>query len=491
MTPRIVLSLSLFLLSINVAAAQRRDSDSTDDGRTEYWNRFETEFNRFITRAVDGFKDPESFNAPADSFLYTQSFDSSYDSDSWEDGRWENDRWTWHRSSAAGAKFARFGIPRRVSWLDERTKPSDVLVRYNRVEGLFLGLGTEKKYYWRDGREFTPYGSGGYAFRAHRWWGNLALARQIALGSVSDRLLEFGVEGYVVPDSKDSWIIGEGENTAASFLIHEDFRDYFERRGFALHGAFYYREPDLFAEASLTYLIEQDFSLEDRTDWALFGGSKTFRPNPSITDGKLRSAVVRAGLSTVMPKQRGQEGWDIHTTGEFSGRSFGGDFVFEQYVVDVRRYQPLSRFDNINLRLRAGTAHGDLPLQRTFEMGGLGTLPGYRFKDFPGDSSGSNRMLLFNAEYMLNADVLHDLSFWPSFLMRQINLLFIADAGLLRRADASQSPLAGFGGLTWGEMRTDVGVGLCSRSGSWRIGAAWRTDRAEAARLFLRISQPF
>ena len=63
--------------------------------------------------------------------------------------------------------------------------------------------------------------------------------------------------------------------------------------------------------------------------------------------------------------------------------------------------------------------------------------------------------------------------------------------GLVRRATAGTDPLEGFGGIRWSELRTDVGVGICNERGSWRIGAAWRTDKAESARLFLRVEQPF
>ena len=41
-------------------------------------------------------------------------------------------------------------------------------------------------------------------------------------------------------------------------------------------------------------------------------------------------------------------------------------------------------------------------------------------------------MLLMNAEYILNGDFLGDLDFWPSFIMRHINLILVADAGLVR-----------------------------------------------------------
>ena len=48
--------------------------------------------------------------------------------------------------------FRTFGTSFDVPWLIDRTNIDNVLLRYNRVEGLFFGLGSEKKYYW-DGRK--------------------------------------------------------------------------------------------------------------------------------------------------------------------------------------------------------------------------------------------------------------------------------------------------------------------------------------------------
>jgi outer membrane protein assembly factor BamA len=258
-----------------------------------------------------------------------------------------------------------------------------------------------------------------------------------------------------------------------------------------LHTAYLLRDNDLYGEARVAYVVDRYRSLENRAEWALFGGSKLFRPNPHIDDGTMRSIATLAGFSTASKSRYGMEGWNVHATAEFAGAGLGGDFRFQQYIFDIRRYQPLGRFDNINLRFRAGTSHGSLPLQKTFELGGLGSLPAYRFKEFPGDTVGANRMLLMDAEYILNGDFLGDLSFWPSWLFRHVNLIFLADAGLVRTSSAKASPFSGFEGITWNELRSDAGVGIANRSGSMRLAAVWRTDRSEPARLLFRVEAPF
>ncbi|MGA9120337.1 MAG: BamA/TamA family outer membrane protein, partial [Bacteroidota bacterium] len=435
----------------------------------------------------DGFRSPEEFNEPFDSVGTRVSADPSPIASSPR-----HLRWSWRdREHSDGSKFARFGIPRNVSWLDERTKLPDGIFRYNRVEGLFLGMGSEKRYYWNSGRDLSAYGSVGYAFKVHRWWGTVGLARQVALGESSGQLLEVGLEAFDDPDSKDLWLIGSLENSMAALLMREDFRDLYERRGGSIHAAYYLRTDELFGEGSLTFRVERQSSLEGRVSWSIFGGDKRFRPNPAIDDGVLRSIVVRGGFSTDKDTRIARDGWDLLATGEFAGRGLGGDFSFEQYILDARRHILLGRYDNIGVRLRIGTGHGTLPLQRSFALGGLGTLPGFSFKEFSGMDFRANRMLLLNAEYIVNGGALHDLNFWPRFLFRHMNLFFFTDAGIVREESEIASPLSGFGGIKWNEWRTDIGLGICSTNGNFRIGAAWRTDHAEPARLYLRMASPF
>jgi len=182
----------------------------------------------------------------------------------------------------------------------------------------------------------------------------------------------------------------------------------------------------------------------------------------------------------------GQEGWSAFATAEFAEESFGGDFGFRQYTADIRRYQPLSRYDNINIRVRVGTSEGTLPPQRLYEVGGLSTVQVLPFK-----SMGGNRMLLANAEYIVNGDFLHDIKFWPSWLMRSINFVFLADAGWTREVRPSASFDAGFGELQFKQFRSNLGVGVSNRNGSFRIAYLWSTDGTGLSRMTFRVARPF
>jgi hypothetical protein len=380
--------------------------------------------------------------------------------------------------------FRRSSTKLNANWVNETTNLDNFIFRYNRVEGLFLGAGSEKRYYWDDQRSYSLYGSVGYGFKSHNWRGNLGLSRQFAFDD--GQLIEVEAEGHSLTDTKDDWLIGVHENTAAAILIHEDYRDYFRRDGYGINLGYATQRDYFTGQVKVGYLSDEYRSMENQTEWSIFGGNKRFRPNPAIDEGKMHSIVSSAGLSTVTSTMYGPEGWSILATVEVADKKFGGEFTFNRYVADIRRYQPLGRYDNLNIRVRAGTAEGLLPLQKTFEIGGLGTLQGYPFKGEMG-----NRMLLMNAELIVNGDFLGDLSFWPSWLMRGINLLILTDAGLVRNVDTEALWTNGFSGIGFSDFRHDVGAGVATRNGSFRLAFVWRTDRSEPAHFVFRFSRPF
>jgi len=397
------------------------------------------------------------------------------------------------RASTAGYRFDRGRFNRsdyllNVPWIDETTNFDNFIYRFNRVEGHFIGLGSEKKYYWDGRRNFSAYGSVGWGAKSHRWRYNLGLGRQFLLNSSSDggELIEIGGEGHSLTDSRDQWIIGTNENTAASLLLHEDYRDYYGREGFSVHTGYYTRQDFVTAQLSVAYVLDKYTSLEKRTEWSIFGGRKVFRPNPVIDDGRMRSIVVTPGFSTETRTSRGQEGWTIYGTAEFADERYGGDFNFSQAIADIRRYQPLSWYDNFNIRLRVGTSGGKVPAQKTFELGGLSSLHARPYK-----SEAGNRMILVNAEYIVNGDFLHDLDFWPSELLRHFNFIVLSDAGLMRNVPSEEGWMKGFEDIRFSEFKHDLGVGLSNRSGSFRIGFVWRTDVKSPGRLFFRFERPF
>ncbi|MBI5471607.1 MAG: BamA/TamA family outer membrane protein [Ignavibacteriae bacterium] len=459
-----------------------RSSAQSDSGFTErptrverFWNNFEDGLNQFVNKLFDGTFENET--------------------DSMRVARQEETResppiaWAGRRS---GRRYAYPGEYHRIPWTNESADAPPFVFRYNRVEGMFVGLGSEKKFYWEDGKEFAPFGSIGYGFASHTWRANLGVVRQIPLADKDNHeLLEFGVEGYSLSDSKEQWLIALHENTLAALLLRQDFRDYFERNGATFHTAYYKQTRDAFIETKAAFSLERFGSLDQHTAWALFGGRRVLRTNPPIDDGRMHRIQLLAGLTTSRDRGR-PHGWSIQLAADIAdARALGGDFRFSRYVADIRRFQPLTKYDQFNIRLRVGSSLGTLPRQMSYELGGLGTVPAYAFKSINGNSTHANRMILMNAEYLVNGDFLGDLAFWPSWLLRHLNLLLLADAGWVSTVGARTQVFDGFGAIHWNDFKSDYGIGLANRTGTWRLALLWPTDRAESAHVYFRIAAPF
>jgi hypothetical protein len=375
------------------------------------------------------------------------------------------------------------GIARNltVSYPWEQTH-QDLLFRYNRVEGLFLGLSSPPTYRWRE-RHITVFGSAGYGFAAHRWLYNGGVAQQFGAGK---SMIEFGVEGHILTDTRDQWIISEEENTLTVLFLHDDYRDYFGRKGFSLWTGTYWRWRNSDLQFRVVYLNDRYESLQQKTDWSIFGGEKRFRSNPAVNEGRMNSILTTLEFHQSRPRRYFFTGWSASASAEFSPSGLKGDFDFNRYLLDLRSYLSLDDYENVNVRFRAASVTGDVPVQKGLDLGGLGTLPAFGFKEFVG-----NRLLFANAEYIINGKILDEAGWFPSWLLRNLNFILFADAGYVRTVGAEESFLNGFDGLNSDTINWDWGLGIGSRDGKMRLAFAWRTDVAKPAKVFIRVSRPF
>ena len=89
-----------------------------------------------------------------------------------DDGGWIGGYMDRRNASTAGyrldrGRFGRDGHRLNADWIDELTNLDNFIYRFNRVEGHFFGLGSEKKYYWDGSHRYTAYGSVGWGSIIH------------------------------------------------------------------------------------------------------------------------------------------------------------------------------------------------------------------------------------------------------------------------------------------------------------------------------------
>lgn len=84
--------------------------------------------------------------------------------------------------------------------------------------------------------------------------------------------------------------------------------------------------------------------------------------------------------------------FDSGTT-EFNGGMLGGDFTYQKYDLDIRRFHPLKKKLVAAGHMFAGATRGGVPLFDRFDLGGVNSLRGYEENQFAG-----TKILYFNME---------------------------------------------------------------------------------------------
>jgi hypothetical protein len=272
---------------------------------------------------------------------------------------------------------------------------------YNRVEGLPIMVGPvietagstplrlEASAIWR-----TETGASldtdrmGYRVRAEQFM-------------TADRSLSAGATVHSVVDPMDRWQLSDLEASLAAFLFHHDYRDHFERVGWS---AFVRARPVAGLDARLTYRDERHAALPAGDPWALFNRSDSWRLQPMIAEGTLRTIGADVELDRRAYRDDGPydrrwrdrrdepvAGWLARLSVE---RPVGGaleapalgdipaarvDTDFTTAFVDLRQYNPVGRASTLSFRLAGGGSldGGALPPQLQHALGGPGTLPGY------------------------------------------------------------------------------------------------------------------
>lgn len=389
---------------------------------------------------------------------------------------------TWHGEVYRGWE-ERWHATRPEYWQLELDGP---VVRYNRVEGIYVGWRLPRTY--RPGSGLTHFGSGGYGLASedlcYRAGGELYTFYSPSLSQ--DNLAAVGGELHDLTDTQDAWLLPEEENTVDALLFRRDFRDYYQRRGWSAYTA-----HNLGGVLQLTgrYQWDQFYSLDQSVKWGLFEGNfgrEAFRPNPPVDEDQIRSLRADVQLDTRDRRADPGRGWFANALFERAGGFLGGDARFKRYLADVRRYQPLGPGARLDLRLRLGTAKRPLPRQYLYDLGGYGTLQGYGFKEFTGD-----RVVLFNAEYWIDAD-----RQWHSDLPADgLHLGAFLGAGSAWFASDPDDPFDQVGQLVGADSKTDspewkttVGLALGLDS-DVRLYASRPLDGQEGWVLSLRFSR--
>ena len=364
---------------------------------------------------------------------------------------------------------------RSWEWESKWQSHNSPVIRYNRVEGLFLGWKVEIPF--SEMNHFRFNGFVGYGLKSRAWRFQLKLGRWLI--SPDQYRLAIEAEIHDLTDTKDLWRIPYLENSLAAFFLHEDFHDYFRRRGYSISA-----RQNLTSNFSfgLEYRNDTFESMPLLTNWALFGGKKQFRPNPSLGEyeGNYRTLYGDVQWKRLLFRHYPRKGWIIHFAAEIAPEEWNNQTTFQRYWGETRFYISLSSYETLNIRLAAGASTGELPWQKNFELGGISTLRGYRYKAFQG-----NNMALANVEYTLHSGWLE----FPPF--DDLDIILFYDAGSTWQGNKNDSPWSNLQLFSTNTLKSDVGIALASSDGDFRLNIARPISEENRYVVTFRINWPF
>ena len=412
---------------------------------------------------------------------------------------------------------------------------------YNRVEGLPINLGPQinRRTSWgstrldayailRTGSSFSGSdGDIGHNVRA-----------ELQLGRFEG--IAFGGRLFNVIDAIEPWQLSDLEVGLASFLVHRDYRDYFQRHGgSASASVFAWRDVRLTGSFS----DERWLSRDANNPFTLFRGGADWRPNPLVDAGRMHVGNATFSVDTRNDEDNPWSGWYINADWEHGVGTLqqtiasiqNGQTVLTQTAplptqysrgfFDLRRYNRVSPDAQLNLRLLFGgwLAGDPLPIERRLSVDGPGVMPGYGFRAsrsgadlgtcnvgpaYPGRPAMCDRIALLQAEY--RGDLHFDFSpDWESHddavsdsaspSPRAHAHHFHSDGTWVVFADAGRGWLVGTGSdsLTYAKdrippfstFRTDLGVGIDFGGVGFYLAKAMTAN--EPLRFFLRLRHRF
>lgn len=346
--------------------------------------------------------------------------------------------------------------------------------RYNRVEGPFLDF--TLNYLPPSVPNFKLTGSAGWGFKNQsdkRFRYSVGVRKDL----LQDNRLRLGADVFKRVESQDDWFIDTPENSFMALFFREDYKDYYGVQGFKVFLEHRF-EQQLFNTHTLRLEVSRRTydALRKNTNWSIFGGDRDFAQNPTVPG----SVIVEGDEISI--KLIGELDWRDHPVITTSGWYALGiyeqtfeDFETNGLFLHIRRYQPTVGNQRLIFSAYAGSRHGSLAEQHLMDLGGIGSLRGYDDKEFTG-----NRMMMFNANYLFNGDLLGKVPFsnipYLGALWSKLSLGLFIDSGLAWTTNPNDNIFQGFD--RFDDFKTDVGFSLLFFEGLLRMDVAKRTDRS-------------
>jgi hypothetical protein len=343
---------------------------------------------------------------------------------------------------------------------------------YDRVDGLRFGA---QAGYQRSA--FTPRLEmfAGYAFASETWQYRLEVRQRL----VRSADLDMHIRIFRLTDTEDDLWVGRTANTLYALVAGSDYRDYFGSDGGEIGATYKYRERGVLSAAYRN--TDYRWLEAERNLWHLFRPDHRFRENFSTVDedyladwvDRFEERTSALHLSLALEPRESEEhrprlDFGMKLSGEIAGGALGGEFDYDRWQAAVNASWHSNDVHRLFARAWYGLARRDVPPNKLFFLGGIGSLPGYPQKSMVGDEA-----FLATVEYRFD--------YW-------VNETF--DGGIILFCDVGRATFADdFVDLS--EFKSDLGVGLGLGEGL-RLDVAKGLDHTDRdLRVSLRLGQVF
>jgi hypothetical protein len=334
-------------------------------------------------------------------------------------------------------------------------------IRFNRVEGLYLGAGARLEKMTGEHALFGVQLSGGCALSAEKerhkiigYFAYLRSMRHIAL-----------ITAAIYDDTDDIGLqrTGLGSNSVSTLFFKQDYLDYYGRNGFEIKLTERYRGWKF----ALGGRSEKNYSLRTAARKSLSWIGGDFRSNPAASEGNLHSVAVSVGfdgseIPGVYPRGHSHEIELMRAGGEI----LGGDFEYTR--LEGRSSWFLRGLWSQLLTVHAclGVSRDSLPAQHAFYLGGPGSLRGYSVNNLHG-----------NHYWFLGVE--HYLPYWPFSPLRFHNPFFYALRPIAFADVGSVWTASDFWSRPDGQDHMDLGLGVGDTDNLFRIDCAWPVNEED------------
>lgn len=377
-------------------------------------------------------------------------------------------------SDVAPLKWRTTGPP---VWAVQGERFSD-LVRANRVEGLFTGLGVSLRA--RDAVPgLTAHSTAGYAWSERTVRGRVSADLQRGTWTYGFRA------GRSLDNTNDFAFALDSTGSPIGTVFGVDKFDYVDRL-FA-HGTVSRTTGDRRLRARLELGYADDRPATQHLTRGLFGKSEFLPNRPVNPGGYARTALILD--------------WNPNVAAEFLRPGIGGTLTYRRGdgAVNYQRAElRLSARANpgrwtLASRFDAGALFGaGRPLQQLFELGSTQNLPGYDYKQFAGDQAALLRGIVMYRLNIWQAPIQLSERFWLPALAPGLSVTgqtgWAGSSG--REARSAISRLA-FGSAITGEAKTSAAAGIRLFGGAVGIMAARAVDHKAPWRVHLEFGQIF